>query len=386
MFDSLKESLEFYRWLLYANFRQNREEAIEILLMLVVGHVFGYYTPNQLSQRLGVCKSKLYQELKNWSLYQWRRQLMLMGCQYAVELLKALESKSAATHTRMRVTLGVDDTVIDRLGRVLALTYSWWSGRAKKVVRGQNILGITIKIGNDVIPLVLRPIGKQGCANTSKPQVFETLLDEVYACFKVEGIDLTQYPISFDSWYGSNELVTLLQDKGFDQIAIHAKSSYVFEIGGIREPLSEQKHRIELKPDPWGCRDTPVARCQAESPTFGTLILLLFRQGGQVKAVMMFGRKLRACEILSIWRQHHGIEQFWRALKTVLHIRQMRLRGRQGVYATLAIKVIAYLFMLKVARKCHFTLQQLQMEVAKQLDIEDFFSEHFHPNVHLVSP
>ena len=38
---------------------------------------------------------------------------------------------------------------------------------------------------------------------------------------------------------------------------------------------------------------------------------------------MMFGRKLRACEILAIWQQHHGIEQFWRALKAVLQIRQM---------------------------------------------------------------
>ena len=226
-----------------------------------------------------------------------------------------------------------------------------------------------------------RQVVEAGCA-----EVFETIVAQVIAFFKTKGIDLSEYPISFNSWYGSEELVSLLTDKGFNQIAIHAKSSYVFEIGGVLKPLNEQKHRIELKPDLWGCRDTPVARCEAESPTFGTLILLLFRQGGQVKAVMMFGRKLRACEILSIWSQHHGIEQFWRALKTVLQIRQMRLRGREGVYATLAIKVIAYLFMLKVARKCHLTLQQLQMEVAKQLHIEDFFSEHFHPNMQAVSP
>lgn len=202
----------------------------------------------------------------------------------------------------------MDDTVVDRLGRVLALTYSWWSGRAKKVILGQNLLAITFKIGEVVIPLAVRPVGKQGRANTSKPQVFETLLNEVLAFFKAEGIDLTQYPISFDSWYGSEPLVTLLFDKGFDQVAIHAKSNYVFEIGGVLKPLSEQKRRIELKPHQWGCGQTPVARCQAESPTFGKLILLLFRQAGQVKAVMMFGRKLRACEILSIWRQHHGIE------------------------------------------------------------------------------
>ena len=380
MLERLNESLRFYRWLLYSKFRDNREEAIEILLMLVVGHVFGYYTPNQLAQRLDIPKSQLYEELKFWSIYQWRRQLMVMGSELAVELLQELEGKSASTHSRMRVTIGVDDTVIDRLGRVLSMTYSWWSGRAKKVVRGQNILGITIKIGCMVVPLVVRPVGKQGRANTSKPEVFETIVAQVIAFFKTKGIDLTEYPISFDSWYGSEELVTLLTDKGFDQIAIHAKSRYVFTIGQSHLPLSEHKRQIELIEGQWGCGNTPVARCQAQSPTFGKLILLLFRQGGQLKAVMMFGRKLRACEILAIWQQHHGIEQFWRALKTVLQIRQMRLRGRQGVYATLAIKVIAYLLMLRIGYYSHLTRQQIQMEVSKQLDIQHFFNEHFHPN------
>ena len=47
---------------------------------------------------------------------------------------------------------------------------------------------------------------------------------QVIAFFNTKGIDLTKYPISFDSWYGSEELVTLLTHKGFDQIAIRAKS------------------------------------------------------------------------------------------------------------------------------------------------------------------
>ena len=54
MLDALKESLRFYRWLLDAKFRQSREEAVEILLMLVLGHAFGYYNPNQLADRLGL--------------------------------------------------------------------------------------------------------------------------------------------------------------------------------------------------------------------------------------------------------------------------------------------------------------------------------------------
>ena len=105
MLERLNESLRFYRWLLYSKFRDNREEAIEILLMLVVGHVFGYYTPHQLAQRLDIPKSQLYEELKFWSIYQWRRQLMVMGSELAVELLQELEGKSASTHSRMRVTI-----------------------------------------------------------------------------------------------------------------------------------------------------------------------------------------------------------------------------------------------------------------------------------------
>ena len=58
----------------------------------------------------------------------------------------------------------------------------------------------------------------------------------------------------------------------------------------------------------------------------------------------------------------------------------MRLRGRQGVYATLAIKVIAYLLMLRIGYYSHLTLQQIQMEVSKQLDTQHIFNEHFHPN------
>lgn len=58
----------------------------------------------------------------------------------------------------------------------------------------------------------------------------------------------------------------------------------------------------------------------------------------------------------------------------------MHLRGRSGVYAELAIKVMAYVLMLQVGRKCHLTLHQVQMQISRQLDIDLFFREHFHPD------
>jgi len=186
MEEKIKEEMQWYRLILGERFRQRQEEAIQVLLMLLVAHLFGCFTPNQLAQRLGIPKNRLYDALKGWSLKQWRRMLLVMGCLRAIERLRELKEKSPATWSRVRVTLSVDDSVIDRLGRWLGLTYSWWSGRAKRVVRGQNVLALVIRIGDEVIPLGIRIVSKQGRANTTKPAVFEALLDEVIALFQMD--------------------------------------------------------------------------------------------------------------------------------------------------------------------------------------------------------
>lgn len=378
MQDHVNKILNLFQWIMQKNFKKSREETIEVMLMLAVGHVFGVYTPNQLSEILGIPKSKLYEEVKNWSIYQWRRMLILVGCEFALRELKEVREKSESTKSRKRITLSVDDTVLQRCGKILSLTYSWYSGRVKKIVRGQNILGIVIRIGKVVIPLALRPVGKQGCANTSKPEIFKDMIEEVEEFFRKEGIDITEYPITFDSWYGSMELVTLLQNIGFTQILIHGKNNLVFTIKGVKKPLSEHKKEIELREGEWGCGDIPTARVKAKNPTFGELILLFFRQAGQCRVVMVFGRKLRACEILNIWHQHNGIEQFWKNLKSILHLQRMSLRGREGCYAVIAIKLLAYLIMLYLSKKFHFSLYRLQIEARRYLNFRTIASEHFH--------
>jgi len=88
MQDNFNKSLKLFQWVMRKNFKQSGEEAIEVMLMLGIGHVFGVYTPNQLSEILGIGKSKLYEEIKGWSIYQWRRMLILIGCELALRELK----------------------------------------------------------------------------------------------------------------------------------------------------------------------------------------------------------------------------------------------------------------------------------------------------------
>jgi hypothetical protein len=378
MLDKIIKSLESFQEFLDSKFRQDNEEAVEILLMLAYGHIFEIFTPNQLAEILGIDKNKVYEAIKSWSIFQFRRMFLLAGYGEVSRLLKDVLSKSPATLSRMRITLCVDDTVVDRHGKLISFTYSWYSGRHKDVVKGQNIITITIKIGDRIIPLCIRPVSKQGRGNTSKPEIFREMIHDVVELFEKDGIQLTQFPITFDSWYGSIDLVNILKEEGFDQILIHTKSSYVFTIDGKGAKLSEHKKDIELRDDLWGCKGIAVARKTAESPTFGKVILLFFQHCSVMKCLMVFGRKLRACEALSIWKQHNSIEQFWRRLKHDLQIHRIRLRGREGVYGMLAIKLLAYLVMEKISALAGSTFHQIKNYAKRQIDLCSFFAEHFH--------
>jgi len=378
MIDKINKTLKHFQVSLYSRFNKNAQEAMEMMLMLAFGHIFDIFTPNQLAEILGVDKNQVYRTIKSMSIFTMRKLFLIAGFSEISRLIKETLSQSPATVSRKRITISVDDTVIDRLGRLMSLTYNWFSGKYHQVVKGQNIIAITIKIGQRIIPLCIRPVGKQGRGNTSKPEIFREMIHSVLDLFHQEGINLNVFPITFDSWYGSDDLVSILAQVGFDQIEIHAKSNYVFDIDGRKQKLSLHKQEIHLDDSAWGCKGIPVARKQAESPTFGKVILVFFLDCSKVKCIMVFGRKLRACEAISIWKQHHSIEHFWRRLKHDLQIHRVRLRNRNGVYHMVGIKLIAYLVMEKLCAVTGLTFQQIKNHAKREIDICSFFKEHFH--------
>ena len=381
MQNHLISSLKFFQTLLYSNFRKMTSDLEETLLLLSTGHLFGLYNPNQIADALSEPKAKLYRCLKSFTLYQWRSLLVRIGCSIAIQEIQDTESKSASTQSRQRITTSVDDTNDQRYGNVLSYCFSWWSKKDNKSVRGRNILGITIKIGDMIIPLSLRIVSKQGRGNTDKPSLFVAMLKEVLSFFDDAGIDIRKYPITFDSWYGGKKLTDILSDMGFDTILIHGKNNYVMEIDNTSKKLSEHKKEVELNPERWGC-NKPHYRTHASSKTFGSLVLLFFLDMNKLRTMMVFGKPLRSCEILKIWSQHHGIEQFWRCLKTDLKLSKMSLEGRQGGYASLGVKLMSYLLIQHLSRLTHKTFHQIQLELSGQRQMLLEIMTHFHePNL-----
>jgi hypothetical protein len=186
-------------------FRKNNPVAFEVLMVLAVAHLFGFYNPKQLADFLEVPHQRFYAELKDWSVYQVKKMLLRFMVKQAAEKLQPVLSKSASTRSRAGATLSIDNSVMDRFGRLLRCTWSWYRGRYHKVIRGQDLLGIVLTIQNIALPLHLLFCPKQGRYHTTKADLLIFMLTQLKTAFLREGIDITQLPLTMDSAYVSQD-------------------------------------------------------------------------------------------------------------------------------------------------------------------------------------
>jgi len=334
-----------------------------------------------LADFLDVPHQKFYERLKDWSVYYLKEMLLRFMIKQAAEHLKPVLHKSAAMRSRSGLTLSIDNSVMDRLGKLLRCTWSWYSGRYHKVIRGQDLLGIVLTINHIALPLHLLFCSKQGRYNTNKADVLLFMLSRLKAAFDREGIDLTKIPLTMDSWFVSQPLRQRLHSLGFTKIMIAGKSNYTFTIGGKHQKTSQWKNDLVLHDPTWGI-DVPSCRVHAYSPTFGAVILFFFQKSTTRSYYLMnFSRvSMRGAEIWHIWKQHHLIECFWKILKSIFHIRSMQLQGH-GLYTALLIKVLAYLLAIRLQAHRPFsklTITQIMRNLSRNHDLRDLIMTHFH--------
>jgi len=381
IYKTVGEELKWFFIMFGNEFRQGKQEAFETLMLLAVAHCFKCYNPKELADFLGIPYQRLYAELQTWSLYYLREMLVRFLVHQAEEELKAVSSKSAATKSRAGITLSVDNSVIDRLGKLLRCTWSWYSGRWKKVVTGQDLLGIVLTINGKVFPLDLWFCSKQGRDHTDKPSLLLSMLTRLKKEFADIDVTLTDIPMTLDSWFVSEDMKQHLRKLGFTKIIIAGKGNYVFTIDGEKKPASVWKKTLPLKESLWGI-NVAACRMKAVSPTFGKVVVFFYRKSTTRNYYLMdfSPTPLRGAEIWHIWTQHVWLEWFWKMLKTVLNMTSMRLRG-VGLYTGLLIKVLAYLLVLRLKnhRKfSQFSFTQLMRQIQREGTLQELIQEHFH--------
>jgi Transposase DDE domain len=375
-----QEFLWFFT-LFHHEFRKNNAIAFEVLMVLAVAHVFGFYNPKQLADFLEVPHQQFYTELKDWRVYHVKKMLLRFMVKQAAEKLKAVMSQSAATRSRAGTTLSIDNSVMDRCGKLLRCTWSWYSGRYHKVIRGQDLLGIVFTIHRIAFPLHVLFCPKQGRYHTTKADLLIFMLTQLKTAFLREGIDITQLPLTMDSAYVSQALRERLHQLGFSQIIIAGKGNYVFTIDDKKQDALTWKKALTLESPKWGI-DVPSCRLWGDSPSFGLLILFFFRKSTTRSYYLMnFSQEsLRGAEIWHIWKQHHVVECFWKIMKSIFQIRSMQLQG-DGLYTALLIKVFAYLLALRLKAQRVFsklTITEIMRKLRREEDLRDFLETHFH--------
>ena len=362
-------------------FRQGKKQAFEVIMILAVSHIYGCYNPKQWADYLGIKPDKIYQQLNQWSLYRLKITLLKMMVSIAAENIKQVQQKSLATQSRANMTLAIDDSVIDRLGNRLRYTWRWYSGRWKKVVKGQNLLGIVLTINGKPLPIHLLFCSKQGSTNTDKPSLLISMLTQLKEEFLLHKIDITSFAITLDSWYASKELREKLTKLGWSKIVIVGKGNYVFDDGKMKQNASMWKRKIKYKQASWGI-DVEHKRKIMSNPTFGQITLLFFRHSSSRGFYLMDFSidRLRSSELWRIWKAHNLIEQFWKILKSILKIKQMRLRGK-GIYMGLLVKVMAYLSLVSLqleGKKKKLSLTRIMRQLKRESNLVEFLHEHFH--------
>jgi hypothetical protein len=131
----------------------------------------------------------------------------------------------------------------------------------------------------------------------------------------------------------------------------------------------------------WGI-EVPSCRVWGYSPTFGSVVLFFFRKTTtRLYYVMNFSESsLRGAEMWHVWKQHHVIEQFWKIMKSILHIRSMQLQG-DGLYTALLTKVLSYLLALRLQAEgvvSKLTLTQIMRKLRREEGLGAFLATHFH--------
>jgi hypothetical protein len=207
------------------------------------------------------------------------------------------------------------------------------------------------------------------------------MLTQRKEAFAEHGLDLTRLPLTLDSWFVSQPLREKLEALGFTRIILAGKGRYTFTIQQVKQKASAWKKSLLLCHGQWGI-DVPARRVGADRPTFGPVILFFFQKSTtRTYYLIDFSQTaLRGAEIWHLWKQHQAIEQFWKILKSVLHIKDMQLPD-QGLYTALLIKVIAYLLALQWKAKKAFsksTLTQLMRQISREYDLRALLEEHFH--------
>jgi hypothetical protein len=365
---------------------------VDVLMILVFSLLMGWDTLSEVSQRLGIGKDRLYGTLKELSIETWHKLFTLAYEEHAMQALLEAQSMSPATQSRLDIVLSVDDSGVgQKVGKLLSYLGIWWSGQFHRMLNGQDVVMVVLKIGEEVIPVGLWLMSLTARWRDRHARV-GLLLEDLAERWKSVRIDISRIPVTMDAGFADGNLIRTVRRLGFFKVVMGVRGEYVLYPGRSKKhshPLKELLTQDIFPKEPgWACTE-PVACIKGVSPTFGKVKACARFMLGKVRRVFAFGI-YRDCEILHVWKNHHWVEELFKRLKHLLSRGSYRLQGKSGTHASLIIPLLTYFVLLMLQKSTGRTFEIL-LRAINQLAYTDIAAilkcwniEAF--EIHLVQP
>lgn len=325
---------------------------VETMMLLGLGVLSGAYTPHQVIERLGLDKNQLYKALGAETGAPWRRVIQELGYEALLRKVRSVLDQSAATRSRVCLTLILDDSLFRRYARQMASIFKWWGGAFHAVRKGHDVLGLMIEVAGQVFILDWQVVSKCGRKRKPRWKYACEMLAEFQRRLKAAGIDPALFGLAMDWWYGQvKELVEAAAEIGLTVVSEPAGDE-VFCVGGQEQTVRQlQAHFREQSL--WG--GFPTQRLRATSKTFGEVVLVLVKEGETLTLLMAKAQKekqaqgeLRALPVIRIHKQRPWIEQSWRWQKSQLHTGKLQVRKGHKPKAGYTCRMVTYAILVEL--------------------------------------
>jgi hypothetical protein len=147
-----------------------------------------------------------------------------------------------------------------------------------------------------------------------------------------------------------------------------------------KKELSFVEHFFDQKLEVGWAHSLPARRLKGQNPTLGSIVVVFFdKPRSKVFSLVVPAHPLRTCEALRIWENHQSVETFWKRMKQWLGLGKMQMQGREGAWADLTLRVLAYLFALPLLGTVAPSLARLTGWLRRKATFAQFIYEHFQP-------
>jgi len=311
----------------------------QVLLLLLVGELYGLNTLNKLLTNYGV-RGNNYQQL--WQKLPSKLLISLMN-DWLWDLFGVGEDfekrlhQSGSTHSRQKLTLVIDGSIFkqwlvdEEFGKYFA---KYYSGQYKSAVYGFNVLQFQLRRKSE-----------------KDSEVAENILAKVHkkldAIALSEGVKLPQLYLSVDSGFRSTGLLAYCEASGIIYIGV-PKINHTITYKGKKYMKSEQAFTWRVRVT-YKCMDREV-----------TLLFFRLNESKKVSVIFSTNLDIKAKTMRRHWFERTKIELLFRMIKNDFKIQQITVRNRLGFMKKLAFALVKSVYMQLFTQKVKKSDSQFQ--------------------------